>query len=452
MKKKAISLKEGSVPSLIIRLAIPNTLGLLVISAYSLADSFFLASLGATATAAVGVTFSLHVLMQAVGYTLGMGAGALLSRALGHENDVESASRFASVAFFLSLSIGILIAVTGFFAKVPILRFLGADGDVLTAAKAYVTPLFLSAPFMCASFVLSQLLRAEGRAVYAMVGLMTGSLLNIALDPLLISVFRFGIAGASTATLISQGVGLFVLLSAYVGKRKTVDVLKIKLSYFAFTGKILLAGLPSLLRQGLSGGSSVLLNRAAAEIGGGALSAISLVTRLFLLVFAFCLGLGQAMIPIVGYSLGADDPARMKKAYFFSTAAASLVMLFFSVPLFFFATPILKIFGAATEALPLGTLALRAQAVALALHGTITCTILFLQVTGRPFAGSLLASARQGLFFLPLIFLLPARLGGTGLALTQPLADALTFLLALPFMILSLRSLTKKASATRNFA
>ncbi len=447
MKKTSLPLRNGSIPSLILRLAVPNTLGLLVVSAYSLADSFFVASLGTDATSAVGVTFSLHVLMQAVGYTLGMGAGSLLSRALGR-GEHDRASRVASVAFFLSLLIGSVIAGSGLVFRVPILRFLGASGTVLDAALSYAFPLFLSAPAMCVSFVLSQLLRAEGRAIYAMAGLMTGSLLNIALDPILISYLHLGIAGASVATLISQTLGAAVLLSAFVGRRKTLDVLRLDLSAFSSTSKIVIAGLPSLLRQGLSGVCAILLNRAAALVGNGALSAFSLVTRLFLLVFAFCLGLGQAMIPVVGYNLGANDHERVKKAYLFSLVSSSLVMLFFSVPLFFFSTPILRFFGAAEEALGIGTLALRAQSAVLVLHGVITCTILFLQVMGRTFTGSLLAAARQGIFFLPLIFLLPTRFGATGLALTQPASDVLSFLLAIPLLIFAFRSTNTKAKPT----
>ena len=451
MKKRTFALQNEKIPSLILRLSIPNTIGLLVVSAYSLADSFFVAELGSVATSAVGVTFSLHVLMQAVGYTLGMGAGAILSHALG-KNDTEKATHAASVAFFLSLTAGIAIAVTGLLFCTPILQIFGATGNVLEAAHTYSLPLFLSAPSMCTSFTLSQLLRAEGRATYAMAGLMTGSLLNIALDPLLIFTLHLGIAGASIATLISQTLGALVLLSAYFGKRKTIGVLALSRPAFSLSGKLLILGLPSLLRQGLSGVSSILLNRSAAMLEGDAVSSLSLVTRLFLLVFSFCLGLGQAMLPVVGYSMGANDHARAKKAYLFSLVASSLVMLLFSVPLFLFAAPILKIFGASTASIDIGVLALRAQSAVLVLHGTITCTILFLQITNRSFSSALLAAARQGIFFLPLIFWLPARFGASGITLTQPISDALTFLLSIPLLIYSLKAFTTKRDKTDSLA
>ncbi len=444
MNEKYRSMTKAPIAPLILRLAIPNTLGLLVVSAYSLADSFFVAELGSTASAAVGLTFSLHVLMQAVGYTLGMGAGALLSRALG-KGEAKNASTYATVATLLSVCIGVLITVLGIFFRAPILRFLGASDELLPTALAYVTPLFLSAPAMCASFVLSQLLRAEGRAIYAMAGLATGSLLNIALDPLLISVAGLGIRGASIATLLSQSIGLCVLLSAFFRRTGRLRLF-VGFSFSALrnVGKILVAGLPSLFRQGLSGVATILLSRVAADVGGDtAVTAISLVARLFLLVFSVCLGIGQGMLPVVGYNDGAGLPARMKKAYLFSMLVSTLAMLAISIPLFFFAPEILSLFGESERTVELGAFALRAQSTVLLTHGIVTCTILFLQAVGKSVLGTVLAAARQGILFLPLIALLPRLWDTAGLALTQPAADALTLLFALPFVLVSLRYLKK---------
>lgn len=445
MQEKHRVMTNAPVVPLILRLAVPNALGLLVVSAYSLADSFFVSALGSEASAAVGLTFSLHVLMQAVGYTLGMGAGTLLSRALG-KGDGKEAISFATVATLVAAGIGVLITLSGLLFRSTILRFLGASETLLPTALSYVTPLLFSAPAMCVSFVLSQLLRAEGRAVASMVGLMTGSLLNVALDPILITFLGMGVRGASVATLFSQSIGLCVLLFFF---RKRSG----RSSLFAnfhpcelrSTGRILLAGLPSLFRQGLSGIAAILTSRIAADVGGDdAVTAISLVTRLFLLAFSLCLGIGQGMLPVVGYNDGAGRPARMKHAYLFSTLASSLVMLICSIPLFFFADGIISLFGESEETVRLGALALKAQSAVLITHGVVTSTILFLQAVGKSVWGTVLAAARQGLFLLPLLALLPERWGAEGLALTQPAADVLTLLFALPFILISLRYLKKK--------
>lgn len=445
MKEKRALMTTGSIPRLILSLSLPNMLGLLVVSAYSLADSFFVAGIGEEATAAVGLTFSLHVLMQAVGYTLGMGAGTLLSRALGR-GDGEEARGYARTAILLSLAIGMGITVLGLPLRIPLLRLLGASPSLLPTAEEYVTPLLLSAPMMCGTFVISQLLRAEGRAVPAMLGLALGSLSNIALDPLLISVAGLGVRGASIATLISQSAALALLTLLFLrGKKPRAGRVGEKM--LSSTGKILWMGLPSLLRQGLSGVATVLLTRSAAMLGGdGAVSALSLVARLFLLAFSICLGIGQGMLPVVGYNAGAEKPRRMRAAYLFSIGASTLAMLLVSLPLYFSAPQILSLFGAPRASLSIGVTALRAQALALSLHGTITCTILFLQAVGKSASASLLAAARQGIFFLPLILLLPSRWGLVGLALTQPLSDCLTWLLALPLVWVSLRFVRKKAT------
>lgn len=239
---------SGRLISLILKLSFPNTIGLLVVAAYSLADSFFVSSLGTAAGAAVGITFSLHVLIQAIGYTLGMGAGSLLSRALG-KRDVETASRYVGTAFLLSVAIGITITGVGSALRDPLLLFLGAKGDVLPLARAYVRPFLFAAPVMCASYVLSQTLRAEGKAFYSMIGLSAGSALNIVLDPLLITRFGMGIAGASTATLISQYVSLCVLLSAYFFHNSSLLPFRFLSSRFFFD-----------LRRNFCGGTSIALS------------------------------------------------------------------------------------------------------------------------------------------------------------------------------------------------
>jgi len=433
MNEKHHAMTKAPVGPLILRLSIPNTLGLLVVSAYSLADSFFVSDLGGDASAAVGLTFSLHVLMQAVGYTLGMGAGTLLSHAMGRGEE-KSAFAYATVATILSVLIGALITLTGLLFRAPLLRFLGASESLLPTALSYVTPLLWSAPAMCTAFVLSQLLRAKGRAVASMVGLMTGSLLNIALDPVLISLFGLGIKGASLATLISQSVGCGVLLLAFRKKRGEASLFSgIKLRELRRVGSILVAGLPSLFRQGLSGVATVLLNRTAAELGGDdAVSAISLVARLFLLLFSVCLGIGQGMLPVVGYNAGAGNPDRMHRAYAFSMKAATLAMLLLSIPILIYAPQVLTLLGCADQGLSLGVRALRAQSLVLAAHGVITSTILYLQATKKSVWGTVLAAARQGIFFVPLLLLLPFHWGREGLVLIQPIADLCTLLLSIP--------------------
>ena len=280
---------ESPVKGLILRLSIPSTISMLVTSVYGFVDSWFISRLGTSASGAVGIVFSITSLIQAVGFTLGTGAGSLLSRALGAKQH-KDADNFASLAFWWSLLLGGLITLGGLVFLNPVIRFLGATETIFPYARSYAVYLLCSAPIMCASFVLNNLLRAEGKVMYSMTGFVVGNLLNILLDPLLIFTFEMGCAGAALATLIAQSVGLLVLLSAYLFRKSTVSLLPHHaLKRMSKTGIILVTGLPSLFRQGLAGVASILLTRAAGNWGDAAIAAVSVSSRIFLLLYSFCL-------------------------------------------------------------------------------------------------------------------------------------------------------------------
>ena len=421
---------KSPVGKTILELSLPNTVGLLVIAAYSLADSFFVSELGTQAGAAIGVVFPLPVLIQAVGYTLGLGAGSRLSRALG-KRDKDAASSLAASAIVWSLLLGCAISAIGLWKEEVLLQLFGASSETMPLALAYLTPLLWAVPAMCAAFVISQLLRAEGLATYSMIGLAVGSICNIVLDPILISRLGMGIAGASTATLISQIVSALILFSAYVFQKSTLRPFsKFRIGALFLLGKIFVTGLPSLFRQGLSGVATILINHAAKGYSDAAVLALSLVARVFLLVFSLCLGIGQGMMPVVGYSHGAGNEKRQMDAYCFAVRLSSAVMLGVSLPLLIWSPEVIALFRDDSEVIRIGAFALRAQCAILFTHGLVTCTILYLQAVGRAFLGTVLAAARQGFFFLPLVFLLPMKFGLLGLCLAQPMADALTFLFA----------------------
>ena len=434
-KKQHRRMTEAPIPRLILTLSLPTTVSMAVIALYTLADSYFVASLGTAAGAAVGVVFAIHVLIQAVGYTLGMGGGSLISRCLG-KKETKEAGEYARAALLFGLLIGGVITALSLIFRHHLIAFLGATESIYQYALDYSVPLFWSAVPMCGSFVLSQLLRAEGKAIWSMTGLVVGGLCNVLLDPLLIHTLGMGIAGASMATLISQILSFLVLLSAYVFKKSQLKLfVKLDLSVFSKLGKILVTGLPSLLRQGLSGVATVLLNHAAAPLGDAALTAISVVNRLFLLVFSICLGFGQGLMPVVGYNYGSGNLDRVKKAYRFSLLSATGILLAVSLPLGIFAPRVIGFFRDDAEVVRIGAYALRLLCAVLFTHGIVTCTIMFLQALGRSTPATVLASARQGLFFLPLIFLLPTQFGLFGLLLTQPLADLLTGIFAVFFAV-----------------
>lgn len=443
-EKEHQRMTQTNVKRLILQFGAPTMLGLFVIALYTLADALFVSHLGTVAGAAVGVTFAIPALLQAVGYTLGMGAGSLLSRALGEKN-TETAGKYVRASLLSSFLIGCIILAVGLAFGKEIMQLLGAGERVFPYALAYSRFLFWSAPFMCASFVASQLLRAEGKAVWSAVGLTVGSACNILLDAVFIDGLKMGIEGASLATLISQILSLSVLLSAYLFRKSQIPLFEsLSVRDYLCLGKIFLNGLPSLFRQGLIAVSTVLISHATAAWSDAAVAAVSIVNRLFLLAFSICLGIGQGMMPVVGFNYGFKKYERVRKAYRFSLLLSSALMLAVSIPLLIFAPQILSWFRNDAEVIAIGARALRLQGAVLVLHGLVTCTIMLLQALGHPFWGTLLATARQGLFFLPLIYWITQQHGVSAVIWVQPIADLLTFLFAIPFVAFSLRYLAKK--------
>ena len=430
---------------LIMKFSLPSVLGAAVIALYSLADAYFVSSLGKEAGAAVGVSFAIQALLQAIGYTFGIGGGVLVSRALGSQ-EKEAAARYAKSTITFALVSGSAVLLFGLIFRAPLMRLLGAGDTIYPLATSYATNLLLSAPFSVLGFVLSQLLRAEGRVFDSTFGLTVGSIVNCILDPIFIFRFGFGVAGASLATLISQGIAATLLLFPYLRKKSCLPVLECSArTTLSSLPKILHRGMPSFFRQGLIVLATVLLNRTAAQWSDAAVSALSTVTRLFLLAFSLCLGIGQGMLPIVAYNDGRGRIDRVRRAYTLSICLGLGVSFFASLPLLIFSTPLVSWFQNSSDAIEIGSVALRAQAAMLILHAPITCTIFLMQALGKSFRAVLLACARQGLFFVPLILFVPRFLGVEWVIFVQPFADLLTFLLTLPFMVFFFQKTREKA-------
>ena len=298
----------GPVSRVVLSMGIPAVIGMLVTSIYNSADTYFVGQLGTSASGAVGVVFSLMNIIQAVGFTIGQGASSLISRRLG-EKDYTHANRIASTALLLAVAFGLIILGAGLIFLDPFMRLLGATETMLPHAKAYANYILIAAPFMIISFVMNNLLRAEGKIKYAMIGISIGGLLNIGLDPLFIHTFQLGTAGAAIATGISQLVSAAILLAAYF--RKGFTVVQPCVGQIEISGRMLLdifkTGLPALLRQGLASVASVALNRSAMVYGDAAVAAMSIVSKVFMLIFSTSLGIGQGYQPVAGYNYGAKN-------------------------------------------------------------------------------------------------------------------------------------------------
>lgn len=430
-----INMTTMPVGELITSLTIPTITSMLVSSIYSMADTFFVAKLGTSAAGAVGIVFSLMAIIQAFGFTIGMGSGISISRLLGsHKN--EKASEVGASGFYLSLIMGTLLAIPGVLFIDPLMHALGATDTILPYARDYALYILFAAPIMAASFVLNNILRAEGKAKLAMIGIASGGILNCVLDPLFIFTFNMGIAGAAIATAISQCVSFSILLAAFLSG-KTITKLEIKrISKNPTTYlQIFKNGLPSFCRQGLSSVSSVALNVSAAAYGDAAVAAFSIVGRIVFFVFSLCIGIGQGYQPVLGYNYGAKKFRRVNEAFFFTLKTSSVMMTTFGIAGFISAPNLIKFFiDNDAEVIRIGVMALRAQCLAMPLIPLgVLCNMTF-QAIGKAWTATFLAVARQGIFFLPLILILPRVTGLLGVQIAQPLADLFTFLCCMPFI------------------
>ena len=427
------------------QLAVPTIISMLITSIYNMADTFFVSQLGTSASGAVGVIFSAMAIIQAVAFTIGMGSGTNVSQALG-AGDEEKARRYVSTAFFTALGVGVLLAAAGLSSIDWLVRFLGATETIAPYAKDYATYIFYAAPFMMCSLVMNNLLRFEGLSIYGMVGITTGGILNMALDPLLIFGFGLGTSGAAIATAISQFVSFTILLIMTNTRAAAISIHPRNFRPTArMYGRIFYMGLPSLGRQGIASVSTILLNNAAGLYGDAAIAAMSIVSRFIMFINSTVIGFGQGFQPVCGYCYGAGRYSRVREAFTFCVKVSTIILLVLSAVSFLFARPIITVFRRDDPlVIEIGTFALRAQLLTLPLWGFITMSNMFTQSIGYGVRATIIATARQGIFLIPALLILPQVLGLRGIQIAAPVSDVLTLFLAWGIVSGILRQLKAK--------
>lgn len=427
-----IKMTETKISKLIPRLAVPTIITMLVTSIYNMADTFFVSQIGTSASAAVGINFSIMAMIQAIGFTLGMGSGNYVSRSLG-KKDIETAEKAAATAFFTALILGGIFAGLGLLYLDKFITMLGATPTILPYAKDYAKYILIAAPYMCCSFVLNNLLRSQGNAFYSMLGLATGSILNIGLAPLFIFKFNMGISGAAIATIISQFISFSILFFMCQRNEKN---LSIKLSRFTFQlwiyKEIIRVGLPTLSRQGLASIAAVALNVCASPFGDAAIAAMSITVRIMMFINSSLLGFGQGFQPVSGFNYGAKKYDRVLEAYYFCLKVGVVLLTILGILCFTFAPEIIALFRKEDlEVIEIGTVALRYQCLTLPIQASIVMANMLTQSIGYGFWATLVAMGRQGIFLIPALFILPNIFGIRGLQYCQPFADICTFVVGL---------------------
>ena len=419
---------ETPVPKLIVTLSIPTIISMLITSIYNMVDTAFVGQLGTSASGAVGIVFGFMAILQAVGFMFGQGAGSILSRKLG-QKDYETATRFASTGFFAALFCGIFISILGLIFVEPLVYLLGSTSTIAPYAVTYVTYILISAPAIMCCFVMNNMLRYEGKASMGMIGLLAGSLLNMVGDPILMFLFHMGIAGAGLSTCISQYISFFILLSFFLRGKTQV---RFSLPCASFTFEILYdictTGFPSLIRQALASVATMILNKEAGFYGDAAVAAMSIVSRICMFVFSFCLGIGQGFQPISAFNYGARKYSRVREAAFYTLIFAEILITLVSVIVILRSGNLIQIFRDDPDVISIGTRALRLQCGAIILMPLGTVTEMILQSTGHRFQASIMSSLRSGVLFIPLLIILSAIRGLAGIQEAQPLAYLLSII------------------------
>lgn len=443
-EEKFIQMTQPPVEKLILKLAVPCIISMLVTSFYNMADTFFVGMLKSNAaTGAVGVVFSMMAIIQAVGFFYGQGSGNYISRMLGQKH-YDEASTMAANGFFLALGTGVVICVVGQVFLEPLAYLLGSTDTILPYTKEYLRVILLGAPWMMASLVLNNQLRFQGSAIYSMVGITAGAMLNIALDPIMIFTMKLGVAGAGWATIISQFVSFLILLAGCAkGSNIHIKPKFFRVNWF-YLKQIIRGGLPSLARQSLASVATICLNHAARPYGDVVIAAMGVVQRIAQFGASAMIGFGQGFQPFCGFNYGAGLYSRVKKGFWFCVKGSFGFLVGVSILAYIFAPQLVALFRDDPEVIACATAALRFQCISFPVHSWIVMSNMFQQVTGKTASATFLAMARQGIFYIPAVWILTTAFGQLGIQMTQMVSDLLTVACAIPLQLYILRRMPKE--------
>ena len=425
--KKMELLGSTSIPKALLAMGIPTMIGMLVNAFYNLVDAYFVGGLGESQMGAISVVYPLGQVVVGLGLLFGNGAASYISRLLGR-GDKKNADKVASTALYSSVSVGAVIILISMVFLHPILKLLGATDSILPYAATYAGIYIVSCIFNVFNVTMNNIVTSEGAAKTTMCALLTGAVLNIALDPLFIYVFDLGVAGAAIATAISQIVSTCVYLT-YIFRKKSVFHFRVKdCTYTKETmSEIFKIGIPTLVFQILTSVSISLINNAAGDYGDSAIAGMGVVTRLISMGSLSVFGFIKGFQPIAGYSYGAKKFDRLREAIKTSILWSTVFCVIFGMILALFPTAIVSRFTKGdTEMIRIGAASLRANGISIMLFGFYTVYSSLFLALGKGREGFILGACRQGICFIPVILLLPMVWGLNGIMYAQPIADALS--------------------------
>lgn len=433
MSDKYTFLTQAPVHRVIGAMAIPTIISMLLTSMYNLVDTFFVGKINTQSTAAVGIVFSVMFFIQAFSFFFGNGSGNYISRQLGAQN-TKDAEVMASTGLFYTLVFSLIVMLLGWFFLEPISILLGSTPTILPYTRQYLGISLLGTPFIMGTFCINNQMRFQGFTKYSVYGAISGSIINCLLDPVFIFVFSMGVSGAAVASVIGQICG-FVIMLIMSQKEGVIHYTHRRISFEGrFVKEIIAGGTPSISRQGLASVSTIALNSVAGNYGDAAIAAMSIVTRISMFIFSVIVGLGQGFQPMCGFCYGAKLYDRVKEGFWFSTKIGTFFLLFWSVVLIIFSGEVVSLFRDDPEVIAIGIPALRYQMIIFPACSFMMMANMMMQTCRKTIRANILAASRQGLFFIPLIFVLPYFYGLFGVEICQAVSDVISLIVTIPIV------------------
>ena len=433
MSDKYTFLTQAPVHRVIGAMAIPTIISMLLTSMYNLVDTFFVGKINTQSTAAVGIVFSVMFFIQAFSFFFGNGSGNYISRQLGAQN-TKDAEVMASTGLFYTLVFSLIVMLLGWFFLEPISILLGSTPTILPYTRQYLGISLLGTPFIMGTFCINNQMRFQGFTKYSVYGAISGSIINCLLDPVFIFGFSMGVSGAAVASVIGQICG-FVIMLIMSQKEGVIHYTHRRISFEGrFVKEIIAGGTPSISRQGLASVSTIALNSVAGNYGDAAIAAMSIVTRISMFIFSVIVGLGQGFQPMCGFCYGAKLYDRVKEGFWFSTKIGTVFLLFWSVVLIIFSGEVVSLFRDDPEVIAIGIPALRYQMIIFPACSFMMMANMMMQTCRKTIRANILAASRQGLFFIPLIFVLPYFYGLFGVEICQAVSDVISLIVTIPIV------------------
>lgn len=433
MSDKYTFLTQAPVHRVIGAMAIPTIISMLLTSMYNLVDTFFVGKINTQSTAAVGIVFSVMFFIQAFSFFFGNGSGNYISRQLGAQN-TKDAEIMASTGLFYTLVFSLIVMLLGWILLEPISILLGSTPTILPYTRQYLGISLLGTPFIMGIFCINNQMRFQGFTKYSVYGAISGSIINCLLDPVFIFGFSMGVSGAAVASVIGQICG-FIILLIMSQKEGVIHYTHRRISFEGrFVKEIIAGGTPSISRQGLASVSTIALNSVAGNYGDAAIAAMSIVTRISMFIFSVIVGLGQGFQPMCGFCYGAKLYDRVKEGFWFSMKIGTLFLLFWSVVLIIFSGEVVSLFRDDSEVIAIGIPALRYQMIIFPACSFMMMANMMMQTCRKTIRANILAASRQGLFFIPLIFVLPYFYGLFGVEICQAVSDVISLIVTIPIV------------------